>query len=169
MTRFLFLLYPIVILLLSSCGGVREKTPEKPITKEESVSVQKIVFKNIYRDVPKWEEDAKAGVIEGFNKSKGAHRYKTFFEESDNQVGLKISYFPRRYGSRWSPHYKGETYGYFQKGGGIIPPSIGITDRFQNDPKSLSYIASHEADHFFGREHTKDKIGWKPWPTEAVK
>ncbi len=43
MTRFLFLLYLILILLLSSCGGVREKTPEKPITKEESVSVQKIV------------------------------------------------------------------------------------------------------------------------------
>ncbi len=169
MTRFLFLLYPIVILFVSGCGGVRERTPEKPITKEESVSVQKIVFRNIYRDVPKWKEDAKAGVIEGFNKSKGAHRYKTFFEESDNQVGLKISYFPKRYGPRWSPHYKGETYGYFQRGGGIIPPSVGITDRFQNDPKSLSYIASHEADHFFGREHTKDKIGWKPWPTEAVK
>ena len=132
----------VCFLLIAGCGGTREKTPSKPITKEESLSTQKIVFKNIYRGVPEWKEDAKAGVIRGFNKSKGAHRYKTFFEESDNQEGLKVSYFPRKYGPRWSPHYNGETYGYFQKGGGIIPPSVGITDRFQNDPKSLSYIAS---------------------------
>lgn len=169
MTRFLVLLCPIITLLLSSCGGRREQTPDKPITREESVSVQKIVFRNIYRDVPKWEEDAKAGVIKGFNESKGAHRYKTFFEESQDGRGLLVTYFPRRFGPRWSPHYGGLTWGYFQKKAGIIPASIGIIDMFQYDNKSLGQVASHEADHFFGREHTKDKIGWKPWPTEAVK
>ena len=156
-------------LILAGCGGgSKEKVPSKPITREGSVSVQKIVFRNIYRGVPEWEEDTKAGVIRGFNKSKGAHRYKTFFEESDNGIGLRVTYFPMKFGPRWTPHYGGQTLGYFQKGAGILAPSVGFTDMFQNDPESLADVAAHEADHFFGREHTKDYIGWKPWPTEAV-
>ena len=144
------------------------ESPKQTHYEEESVSVQKIVFRNIYRGVPEWEEDTKAGVIRGFNKSKGAHRYKTFFEESDNGIGLRVTYFPMKFGPRWSPHYGGRTFGYFQKGAGIIAPSVGFTDMFQNDPESLADVAAHEADHFFGREHTADNIGWKPWPTEAV-
>lgn len=168
MNRFLFLLYPIIILLLSSCGDTSKQKKNKPITRKEAISVQKIVFKNIYEGVPKWEEPTKEGVIEGFNKSEGAHRYKTFFEESDNGLGLRVTYFPMKYGPRWTPHYGGQTLGYFQRGTGIIAPSVGFTDMFQNDPKSLSDVAAHEADHFFGRQHTKDYIGWKPWPTDPV-
>lgn len=151
------------LVLLMFWVGCGDKAPRGPVENP-------LVIRYVRFDGPLWNEARKTAVLVGMNESEGSHRYRTRFEEGPHNP-LQIIFYSRL--------IETDIVGGMVVHGFYNLNTMGISDTFQNDLKTIRDISRHEADHVHGRRHiTRDEfrklqkqfgrvpeaMTWQDWP-----
>ncbi len=153
----------VALLILAACGKPREITPEQadywePVTFDE-------------QDL--WSQKEREAVLSGFNSSEGAFHWNVWFYEGNK--GIDIRFFPRSIASHI---VNGKIFQGFSH-----LNTVGVSDLYDNSPRSIESLARHEIQHWLGRVHKSDfdirrmkkkgsglvpdSMTWMPWPEKT--
>lgn len=152
----------VALSILCACGRPKQITPEtadywEPVT---------------FNEQDLWSQKEREAVLYGFNSSEGAFYWNVWFYEGEK--GIDVRFFPEGIASHivFGKVFQGFSH----------MNTVGISDLWDNSPRTIEKLSRHEIQHWLGRVHKSnfelrkikergtlvtDSMTWMPWPEKT--